>query len=169
MANSVLSVNKSAAEVSLLGSPESPAAETLKPVELLCYVQLFPKMPWWCIVKQWGAASVSSYRQLRCSNPLPDQEKKKGKNLRKLKGKHFVTRSVGCVFHSVKAETGKGSAFGPIYPSLGLCGVGLNCSVSHGDRSELCWRLKSAYVVFTRMAMCCFVPSPFFFKLLGVE
>lgn len=43
MPNSVRSVNKSAAEVSLPGSPESPAAETLKAIELLCYMELSGK------------------------------------------------------------------------------------------------------------------------------
>lgn len=44
MSNSVLSVNKSAEEVSLLASPESPASGTLQAIELLSYMQLFSKI-----------------------------------------------------------------------------------------------------------------------------
>lgn len=133
------------------GSPESLAAETLKAIELLCYMQLFLKISWWCIIKQWSAVTVSSYSQLQCSNPFPYQEKRRGKKTggsRKEK-ESFVLQNVGCIFYSIKAAIGKGSAFGPIYPSLQLCRVWMNCSVSHGDRSELCWRLKSVYMVFT--------------------
>lgn len=94
--------------------------------------------------------SVSSYRQLQCSNPFPDQEKRRKKTRESWKEKESLgLQSVGCIFYSIKAEIGKGSAFGPIYPSLRLCRVWINCSLSHGDRSELCWRLKSACMVFT--------------------
>lgn len=74
----------------------------------------------------------------------------------------FVLQSVGSIFYSIKAEIGKGSAFGSIYPSLRLCRVWMNCSVSHGDRSELCWRLKSAYVVFTLSSHALFCTQSLF-------
>lgn len=153
MSNSVLSVNKSAAEVSLLASPESPASGTLQAIELLSYTQLFSKIS---LSNQVLGVSTATDT---CNVVILFQTKKKERKKKwKLQGKaSFVLWSVGCIFYSIKAET-----FGPIYPSLLFCSICMNCSVSHGDRSHLYWRLKSAYMVFTLVKPCTdLYPVPF--------
>lgn len=80
MSDLILSVNKCVAEVSLLGSLEFPDTETLQAVELLWYLQFFPKKNI-TVVHHESAVSVSrdSWNVV-----VFFQSKKKIKNFKKI-------------------------------------------------------------------------------------
>lgn len=147
--------------MSLLGSPEFPDTEILQAVELLWYVQFFPKISQWCIIKHQSAVSVSRYS---CYVVVFQTKRKKEKKIKgKKKGSQkekesFVLQSVCWIFYSIKAEIGKSSGFGLIYPSLQLCRVGVNCSVSHGDGAEFVFTLSS-HAFLSPIPFFCQVPQ----------